>query len=287
MPVNSTGQGHSGYTLIKQEAFRYFMEVHAKIICRIFAQKKPYVDRCYYYIDTNAGKGYNDDGSPGSIMIAVDTLGDTLSRNQYDFLITAIEKNATAAQMLRYALEQTCEDWSVIARDNAMALTSDLIPDEPDDTRYGLVYCDPNDMKGLPFDALTTFFQASQPQTQKMDLLINLSATTLKRVQGAHYTWYTIPDIIGKVNKNYWYIREGYDRAQWTFLFGTNWPDWPPLRLKTSRQKLGLYPIDSSEGRSLLEKLSLTSAAYDHKQQPQMPLGPPAAPKPPQQWRLL
>ena len=63
MPINSSGQGFSGNTLIKQKQFRKFVDVHLRICQVIFNkyQSNYWLSHKYHYIDLNAGPGITNE----------------------------------------------------------------------------------------------------------------------------------------------------------------------------------------------------------------------------------
>jgi three-Cys-motif partner protein len=261
MPINASGQGNSANTPIKQEAFRYFMAVHAGIVARAL---KKFQSSSYYYIDTNAGTGTTDDQRDGSVLIAMDAI----ARNQLHMQGYAIDVRADALTSLQARLGFT-PTIDLLHGDNATILRPTLLPSKK--WLMGLVYCDPNGVNDLPLDALIAFFHPNVPSTQHIDVLIHFSATALKRCHGAGLEKYTLTSIMQGINKRHWYVREAFHRDQWTFLFGTNWNQWPALQLRFGEVplqgllSLGMFPSTSLKGQSILETLLHTNGERKKK----------------------
>jgi hypothetical protein len=274
MPVNGTGQGNSPNTPVKQRALEYFLRVHAGVVSGIVQKYPRWTDPHYYYIDANAGTGKNADGTAGSVLIAHETM----AAAALPLIGTAIEKDYRAFLLLQGALYYA-PTFRTLHADNAVALVPSLIPPTFSGRKYGLVYCDPNGVNDFPFDALVDFFQPQSPTTQRLDLLVSIGANHLKRCRAAGLEKYTLTDIMQQVPKQHWYIREGYWKDQWTFLFGTNWDHWPELNLRVDGvalrglQSLGMYKVGSVKGQAILAELSDTQAEAQ-KKSPQLPIAP-------------
>lgn len=279
MPINETGQGQSKNTPIKQDCFQYFMGMHVKVAWGILRNPRNiWAERMYYYIDTNAGTGLNDDGSHGSTLLAMKAS----YKVDLPLHLTAIEMNSEACAILKEQVDFLARlprtgrtvtlggvalghPWSAcvdidqaqcLNADNAIALTPALLPETPGQ-KLGVVYCDPNGVDDLPYDALVQFFRA--PKAKNLDLLISIGATALKRCFGRGFQKYTLHHLVRDIPKRYWFVREGYDRNQWTMLYGTNWSKAPEeLNLKTREKALRLRNVYSPEGVEIFLKLANT-----------------------------
>lgn len=270
MPINTYGQGNSANTPIKQEALRYFMRVHAGIVS--YAQRW---DKKYYYIDTNAGTGTNGDFSAGSVVIAYEEV---VLTHHLHMIGTAIDIRSDALASLASLLGMIYPI-KVIHGDNHQVLHPRLLPAKS--WLFGLVYCDPNGVNDLPLDALMNFYRPTHTATQKIDLLIHFSGTALKRCYGAGLNKYTLPSIMQQINKKFWYVREPFERDQWTFLYGTNYDKWPPeLKLRisgvpiTGLDRLGMFCCTSDKGQAILETLIYTNRERQKKTLPLFPIEP-------------
>jgi three-Cys-motif partner protein len=260
MPKSNTGQGYSQNTPVKQQALLYFMTLHTAVVSHIIHR---WGQAEYYYIDTNAGTGTNPDGTPGSALIAYQCMCQA-GLQPYGYLI---EKDTLAANALmqHFAMATTMH---VACADNHTVLRSSLFP-QGRGWHMGLVYCDPNGVNDLPFEALVDFYANKRKETARLDVLIHLSATVLKRCQGAGLQKYTLPDLVQHIAKDHWFIREQNGRDQWTFLFGTNWDKWPTLNIRLDelvikdKRSLGMYHIQKdAKGRAVFARLSATNATW-------------------------
>jgi hypothetical protein len=149
---------------------------------------------------------------------------------------------------LRSELAMTNLPYHVFAGDhNATLLPS--IPEDPGRPRLGLLYCDTNGTYP-PWDLLAAF--AKQKTTSRIDLLLYVSATSIKRICGAHRDKGFMPlwDALLTIPKSDWLVREKAGRHQWTFILGTKWT-W-----QKSFESRDFWRIDSPEGEELLRQLT-------------------------------
>jgi hypothetical protein len=110
----------------------------------------------------------------------------------------------------------------------------------------GLIYADPTGAT-VPLVGINSILQA--PAARMIDVLINISATSTKRVDAPR-----IEDIVDAIpRKRYWLIREPQGQFQWTFLIGSNWGDFPEWR------KRRFARLSSTEGREWLRRATLTA----------------------------
>lgn len=113
-----------------------------------------------------------------------------------------------------------------------------------DASRFGYVYVDPNG-PSIP-KTLTEFY--AHVCNQKIDLIINIAATSLKR-QGLRLDQ-EMRQVMACKSK--WLVREPYRPHQWTMLVGTNW-----VKIKDWSAK-GFHLLDSEAGRSVFQRVSKT-----------------------------
>ncbi len=209
------------------------------------------------YIDMNAGCGYNYEvnciGSP--LMFAS-------LRSGFGFDIDAyfLESDPASVHSLRSALPGADGKFEIVHCDSNEGIF-DIIQQK--DKSYGLIYHDPN---GVPsFDALGKLSQLTK--CHFVDFLIRLSGTNYKRVRRGLNEYgkkNNIPELISKyptleeqprmIKKKEWLIRNiiDPDPQQWTFLFGTNWTNYPAW------EKHGFYKISSPTGSSILRRVNYT-----------------------------
>ena len=213
------------------------------------------------YVDMNAGSGWNEKvdcvGSPLLFM-------DEISAYDFDMDINFIECDAKKTTALYHRLQEACpnKQFNVRTGDNQEILPTII---NESGKRYGLVYCDPNGPKNLRFDNLGTL--SKHPNFRFVDLLIRISGTDYKRVKNGinglgekrdhpHLIgkYQNLKVALGGVKKTKWLIREIQepDPAQWTFLFGTNWPDYKAMA------NVGFYDIESSRGAAIFNRIALT-----------------------------
>jgi hypothetical protein len=246
MPVEN-GVGYGQHTQQKQADFRYLVGCHLLVfgcmVAKAARNGKVWPPPEYWYFDINAGMGCcPGDGEPGSPVI---------------FAQEACDKGVPVRSML-YELEPS----------NCAALAScmtqfggvhihqgdhreTLLPSVPDvdRPRLGLLYCDPSGTYP-PFDLLAEF--ASNKLTERIDLLVYLNATNIKRVHSVHGEkgYKRLDEALSSIPKEAWVIRESAGHEQWTFAFGSRWDGIKRLRLP------GFHPIGSPEGQAILHKLT-------------------------------
>lgn len=255
VPINETGQGNSDNTPIKQESYAYFLYVHADIVMAM--QKKwAWIDRHYYLIDINAGTGSNADGTEGSIRLAQRIIRE----RGHKLIAWAIEKRHDAVEQLRLALGDV-SPFTILEGDNAALLQKALLPKDST-AKYGLVYADPNGAYDFPLDTIVAFFANHHRATKYLDLLVSISATALKRSKGTGILKYKLSDIMQRVDKKYWYLREPRpgDPWTWTMLLGINWPLWPELTIPLDGQSrtLEFRRVSNPEWQHVVDRLTMT-----------------------------
>ena len=249
MPVDN-GQGQSAYTPHKEKLLGKFLGMHTRICRGIFDKHKGKAwmpDPCYYFVDMYAGSGRNEnvgcEGSPFVFLNVIRRAGlpqwrlaciEKKQRN-YEGLIRRVNGNPRVK-----VLCGECEE-----------LAPALVDSFYYKPAYGVFYADPN---GMPaWDTLGEI--AAHPKAEKMDLLVHLSATTVKRARKAHGGDY-LSALLGPMrrHKKHWLVREPNKTRgmQWTFLFGTAWAKYPEYKGK------GFYWLDSPDGREIMAVLDNT-----------------------------
>lgn len=222
------------------------------------------------YVDMNAGSGWNE---------KVDCVGSPLlflqEANKYDFGldINFIEIDEGRTAELNRRLRDECQYKKLLPMCNIHTgdnyeILPELIAREK---CYGLVYCDPNGPKNLRIEELARI--SKSPNFRFVDILIRISGTAYKRVKNGLNNFgekKDCPHLIGKypnlktairtINKTKWLVREVQDPdpAQWTFLFGTNWPDYKEM------SKEGFYDITSSRGAATFDRIAFTAPELEH-----------------------
>lgn len=253
MPITLTGQGFGKYSNSKQEHFQTFMKVHSKICQGIVSKSRQWAHRDYIYIDLNAGTGYYDDfdGSPITFL-------KTAGANHAAYFV---EIDSRAAKLLDQNTRGLSKGLNkIICGNNKIALQSitkeirELFPNGSYHIKspFGLMYSDENGTD-IPFEEMA--WSLSQPHMQKIDVLIYVSCTNLKRVMKSmpEKGYKRVSEYIRLMPKKYWQVRQPMGVHQWCFLFGTNWRSYPALT------KQGFHYINSEKGIEILEKISNTT----------------------------
>ena len=273
MPFAGTA-GYSENTPIKQEHFTTIMRTVCGVVKGIIRRGGDAVLPHFVYIDLNAGPGWY--GSPtlfgtgyhGSPIIALNAaryrnLSLVAYCMEHDHpTANALYTHLTSIMGLQSIRDPQIPPVVLMSADglsvvklwpfDSMLATQHII-DEIRQMKvaheaqmvYGLVYSDTNG-GDVPFDELARYSQAFR----QVDLLIHLSATHRKRVNGRYGTRLPIVEALALVDKRYWIVRKPARREQWTFVLGTNWHSFPDF------SRHGFVTIDSPEGRAILNTIS-------------------------------
>jgi three-Cys-motif partner protein len=269
MPViDSIGQ--SDYTRLKQDILGVFLNVHTKIVKGI-TERFGWADNQYLYLDLNAGPGvYGDiEGSP---IVFIKTA----RRNKLKFRAILTEKEIVhcnslidrldclsegnifdiACQMIPYSnVVGSCVgrgDVVVVCNEdneNTIKSMKTFYSEKDVKSPFGLIYMDPNGCQ-VRFGELKDLL--SQSKLSRLDLLINLSASAIKRNRH-NDSVKSIMDSISGIKKKHWLIRKPYGKWQWTFLLGTNWVNFPEL------EKIDFVSMDSEKGRQYINKVNYSA----------------------------
>jgi three-Cys-motif partner protein len=264
------GAFYSDSTPAKQEDFKYFIKVYCEIVKRILQKPKQrsYALPIAVYLDLNAGPGwYTKIGIEGSPVIFYKTAQEANLPVHCFF----IEKNAEACQHLSEYLNrlEKTTPYKVMHGENQeevpkiLRLLDAFILREGKQLAFGLLYSDPNgDIP--PFEDIARLL--SVRSRTRIDVLIYLSATTIKRVRRSSLCSMrdNLIEALSCIPKKFWLVREPVGRHQWTFLFGANWNGFPEFKNR------GFHDLKSNEGREIMERLTYTSTEltrkYDHAQ---------------------
>ena len=83
----------------------------------------------------------------------------------------------------------------------------------------------------------------------KIDIVIHLNATSIKRNIGAGFTDKSLYDQLKRINKKKWYVHlchpMGSDAWQWIMLVGTNYIGW-------NLKSINFHGLDEPEGQAIL-----------------------------------
>lgn len=239
MPVEN-GMGHSEETPEKQDQLSGLFEMHIRAAKSVI-QRYNWVDPVYRYIDLNAGDGKYH-GNKGSPLVFCEQA----HFHQMAFRADLIEKEQMNCERLS---KLVCLDKCTIHH----GMHEDILPSllgGSEKKPVGLIYHDPN---GLPsFGMLARF--SRQKESRMIDFLIYMSASSLKRVNGANGGGDDLIAQLNKISKKKWIIREPRTKHQWTFLLGTNSDN-----LDFTWGKRGFIDPRSERGREILENLTMTN----------------------------
>ncbi len=165
------------------------MGYHSRV-CELILQKtrQPYI-----YIDLNCGAGYQPDYKKvgdevlGSPIIALQALNKRSIKPVCHFCDTNQESLEILERTIQeFKLQCTASYW---LGENSQSL-KDISQGLSNSQFHGLVYSDPNGKQDFPIQEIKSVFQL--PQMQKVDLLMNVATTYVKR-------WETNPKANWKV----------------------------------------------------------------------------------------
>lgn len=250
MPVDN-GVGWSATTPDKADGLKKILSQHLAVVNEIY--KKTRQIQPYFFIDCTAGPGHiatmELDGSP---LIFLKTATGCGFYCQATFIEERIDNYSELLQNIR----MTPYDISKIKVDTFNGNFENVLPKATSSIpkgSYGIIYFDPT--SSLDFDFVSRVFM--HENLRAVDLLIHISATTMKRLQKS------LADEIKKINKRYWMIRDiyptGRDYHQMTFLFGMNWNGLKPMK------KQRFHSIDSDKGHEILTYYSIPKQEYLEK----------------------
>lgn len=242
--------GQSEWTFNKQEDFRSVIRMNIRLT---IAGKNGWAAPFYRYFDLNAGCGqYNGIvGSPLIFMQEAESL-------EVDYKAILIEKETENCMKLK-DISSGFNGHIEIANMDHVDYFSNWRPiDSYMGKLRGAIYHDPN---GMPsFDLLADI--SRMKDFRHIDMIVYLSATTVKRVRGAFPNRYkALLDSLKIIDKPFWKVRFPKGHQQWTFLIGTRWdkyPDWA---------NRGFHDLRSPNGKEIIEKLSLTAKEFHEQHQ--------------------
>ena len=252
MPKDTTrtGQQYSASTPYKLRGFRYLMGYHSRV-CKLIISK---TNQPYIYIDLNCGAGYQPeyrkfgDEALGSPIIALQELNRQGIEPICHFCDISKESLETLERTIK-ELKLKC-DARYLLDDNKNSLLR-ISQDLTDSQFQGLMYSDPNGKQDFPIKEIKDVFQL--PQMRKVDLLMNVATTYVKRWEAnpkANWEAYSLEEIIVGHGKEKIFVREPENPfLKWTFIYATNWAKQKDLT------KIKLYSTDGEVGRGILDHL--------------------------------
>ena len=268
--------GYGQFTFDKAEAFQTILRMQMVIARAVIQKYSPkYTPLPYLYLDLTAGPGYSEPRRQikGSPLIFLEQASRPLpvGRSEDKFMPPVpfeahfFEKDAEFAAQLEHNIvpfraASHCHGLTVYHADytDPTVGVCSLWP-APQKYRYGLVYIDPSG--DLPDFATLACLAEKFP---RVEILIHIAATIVKRRSQAHNIPERLADLIGKIPKPHWLIRKARrgDKHQWTFLMGTGID-----RLFRGLKREEFHPIDSPEGQRILEQLNYTQQElFDRRQ---------------------
>lgn len=245
MPVGSDDIGHGEYTEIKHAQLLGLLRMHAQI-CASIIQKH---HRQYHYIDLNAGTG---NGSPA---IAIEAVRARIPNAQ--FLLC--ERNPDNVASLKALYGGTP---GINIQPGNHDETVEPYVRLLEDFTNGILFHDPNGVPNVELLQRVSQFSSMN----RIDILLYVSATGLKRARTATSSGDTLSEIMSKVNKTHWLVRRRQGPQQWTFLIGTNWASFPQW------EKEGFFGVETSTGQAILDPLDLTRSEMQGRFQSKMDL---------------
>ena len=243
------GYGFSEHTYLKQQHFKGILKMHLRITQAVFSNQQ-WAKPPYYYFDLNSGPGVykGEDGSPLIFLKCANALA-------VDYSAVFIEINEDRYNQLIENIK-LYQDVKVF-----LGNYNDIIPQflgYSNRNKLGLLYSDETG-KRPPFELLSKVAS----DYQRLDLLIYLSATNIKRIRRSPKTdlLETLIESIEKIDKKMWIVREPIAQHQWMFLIGSNWDNFPTWK------KQGFYRINSKKGREILRYLTFTKDELEEQRQ--------------------
>lgn len=242
----------SDETTQKQASFAALLYLQLSVVKQIW-QKHIWANPRFMYIDLHGGPGIDENGDNGSPLVFYH-IARHLSI-PYDAIIYEADEKTYKS------LEKHCGDLMVMDVRHAdnHTLIQDPVFSTIKNNQYGLVYSDPSNAE-LSLDVLR-HMSIVRP---KMDIAINIAATTYKRIMKSHGTLDRLTVELEKI-KPHWLIREPHGQFQWSILFGTAWVNFPAWKAK------GFEPITSELGRSWWLKIGYTKQEIKEMRQPKLP----------------
>lgn len=234
-------QNQSDQTPKKQFYLDKILRQHINVVRNIFSKWS--MNRSYYYIDTNSGKGWNDkQNCCGSPIVFLEAI--KMSRLPYQAYF--IDQDEGALCLLEKAIGENSNCHYVVG--NNMKVLPKVLDNIPYGS-YGVIYHDPNHCPD--YDLLK--FADNHRNAQKIDLLIRFNANGVKRAKN-NKNIVPLADFLKLKKEDGWIIHEPSGKWQWTFILGMNWPNMTPWIAQ------GFHKLKSPRGQAIFNKLHYTSA---------------------------
>jgi three-Cys-motif partner protein len=304
------GNNCSDITPLKQKILGRFFREHLRVSGVTINNNKIHfdVDPRYNYIDLFSGSGRDKDSNLGSPAIFLEQLLNTrvdkpeIARNMevvgsfidhnlkycknlqkiLKVYYTQEERDEISNRLIRRKIDSSKQKFEIFNEDYRTFITKCIALKSgfpgPLDARsyvnykfkYGLVYIDPyGEIKKKDFSLIGNLFK--EELYSRVDVLINLGATTVKRLRAAAKAGVQgikgdrivyLDKLLNEIPKDCWCVRIPYTAHQWTFLFGNNYKDKETNKNKMAEfEQAGMYDITSPEGRAIFRV-----CVYDYKE---------------------
>lgn len=255
------GQGQSHGT---EDKVRGFMSVFKQNIAAV----KGITSRStwpvmYFHFDLHGGSGWNEEvdviGSPVLFAQLANIQG-------IRYVMHAAELDSHRAKSLGRMLR--CDSSCFVRHGDNCDLVAEIpyiirSHGEKPEYAYGTIVIDPNNPSGgVPYEGLSELFA----ECKRLDVIFNFPAGAMKRLRtslsttGGFSRIVRHPDMRQEWSKKYGQIRRPLTEHQFTLLVFRNTP-W-----NDGHRAIGLYDIDSREGRQLLERAALTESERKKRQ---------------------
>lgn len=229
------------HTKEKQEFFAKFMEHQINVVSLIGKTSK---NNPYLFYDPFGGPGHiickesYYDGPVSSVRVA-----QLMNKFDLDYKIIVADNNPEYANDLQDLLLQYSDD---------ITIYNDALLCIPDYTwQFGMMYVDPPMTKDS-FLLVEELIVKTAKVTPRIDLFLYISANNIKRFRGNSSIKFSayLQDLINKVDKKFWVIKQNVGSAQYTFLVGTNYKKWAEWG------KEDFYSVNSFEGQKIMTRLN-------------------------------
>lgn len=99
-----------------------------------------------------------------------------------------------------------------------------------------------------------------------MDILAHINANgAYKRTRHLHADRYLAADL-ERIGKRHLWVRREEGPWQWTFVIGSNWPNFPRFDAR------GIVPVSSDAGGAILERINFTHKERQRSMQAALPI---------------
>lgn len=248
--TTKTGQQYSSATPYKLKAFRYLLGFHAGV-CELITKK---YNQPYIYIDLNCGAGsqpdYQEFGDEvfGSPIIALQELNKKGIHPICHFCDNSQEALESLEKVIRdMSLQCNPRYWLGDNKDSLLKISKQL----GESKFQGLIYSDPNGKQDFPLDQIQQIIRL--PQMNKVDILMNVATTYVKRWQSnpkANWETHSLDKVVFEHGKSRTFIRKPEDRSmKWTFIYATNWDKQKNIK------GIHLYDVNDPVGREILDHI--------------------------------